>query len=200
VTAISRRYIRRLIGLAFLSPEPRTPARRLGALIEEVRFARDSPLEEGRFIRRGIARRRCWLGGGTESSNLPPSSSESTANPTFGGASERDRAKRKPAPTGQMSTQTGSEIIGNRRVLLPGAAAVRCPGGVGGGGVPLAWVWNLALMAGLISLPLGWNHGLKAGELPLFAEIPLFLVTATATAQFIVTISHRLERAPRSRL
>ena len=60
-------------------------------------------------------------------------------------------------------------------------------------GAPLAWVWNLALVAGLISLPLGWNHGLEAGELPLFAEIPLFIVTATATAQFIVTISHRLE-------
>jgi cytochrome c oxidase cbb3-type subunit 1 len=61
-------------------------------------------------------------------------------------------------------------------------------------GVPLAWVWNIALAAGLISLPvLGFNHGLEAGELPLFAEIPLFIVTAAATLQFLVTISRRLE-------
>jgi cytochrome c oxidase cbb3-type subunit 1 len=60
-------------------------------------------------------------------------------------------------------------------------------------GVPLAWVWNLATLVGLVSLPLGDNHGLEAGELPIFAEIPLFLVTAIATAQFIVTIAKRLE-------
>jgi cytochrome c oxidase cbb3-type subunit 1 len=61
------------------------------------------------------------------------------------------------------------------------------------GGVALAWVWNLATAGGLISLPFGYNHGLEAGELPVLAEIPLFLVTATATAQFLVTISRRLE-------
>jgi cytochrome c oxidase cbb3-type subunit I len=84
-----------------------------------------------------------------------------------------------------------SLFIGECYYLLPRLCGVRVLWGEWG--IPLAWVWNLALMAGLISLPLGWNHGLEAGELPLFAEIPLFIVTATATAQFIVTISHRLE-------
>jgi cytochrome c oxidase cbb3-type subunit 1 len=60
-------------------------------------------------------------------------------------------------------------------------------------GVPLAWVWNIAVLAGLVALPFGENHGLEAGELPLFAEIPLFLVVATATAQFLITIGQRLE-------
>ncbi len=60
-------------------------------------------------------------------------------------------------------------------------------------GVPLAWVWNIAVLAGLVALPFGENHGLEAGELPLFAEIPLFLVVAAATAQFLVTIGQRLE-------
>ena len=46
---------------------------------------------------------------------------------------------------------------------------------------------------GWSSLPFGENHGLEAGELPLFAEIPLFLVVATATAQFLITIGQRLE-------
>jgi cytochrome c oxidase cbb3-type subunit I len=82
-------------------------------------------------------------------------------------------------------------FIGECYYLVPRLCGVRVVWGEWG--VPLAWVWNLALMAGLISLPLGWNHGLEAGELPLFAEIPLFIVTATATAQFIVTISRRLE-------
>ena len=82
-------------------------------------------------------------------------------------------------------------FIGECYYLVPRLCGVRVLWG--GWGVPLAWVWNLALMAGLISLPLGWNHGLEVGELPLFAEIPLFIVTVTATVQFIVTISHRLE-------
>jgi cytochrome c oxidase cbb3-type subunit I len=60
-------------------------------------------------------------------------------------------------------------------------------------GVPLAWVWNLALMGGLIAVPLGYQHGLEAGDLPLLAEIPLFLVTAAATVQFLTTIGRRLE-------
>jgi cytochrome c oxidase cbb3-type subunit I len=61
-------------------------------------------------------------------------------------------------------------------------------------GVPAAWVWNLSLMAGLIGIAaLGDNHGLEAGELPLYSEIPIFIVTALSTAQFLVTIAQRLE-------
>ena len=60
-------------------------------------------------------------------------------------------------------------------------------------GVPLAWLWSIAVFAGLVSLPFGENHGLEAGELPLFAEIPIFIVVATVTAQFLITIGQRLE-------
>jgi len=60
-------------------------------------------------------------------------------------------------------------------------------------GVPLAWVWSLALIAGLVSLPLGDNDGLEAGEFPIYTKIPLFIVVAVATAQFLVTIARRLE-------
>jgi cytochrome c oxidase cbb3-type subunit 1 len=60
-------------------------------------------------------------------------------------------------------------------------------------GVPAAWVWNLAVMAGLIGLPFGFNHGLEAGELPLYAEIPIFVVCALVTVQFLITIGRRLE-------
>ena len=49
------------------------------------------------------------------------------------------------------------------------------------------------LTAALIGLPFGLNNGLEAGEFPLFAEIPLFIVAAVATAQFLITIARRLE-------
>ena len=84
-------------------------------------------------------------------------------------------------------------FIGECYYLVPRLCGVRVVRGEWG--VPLAWVWSLALLAGLISLPFGYNHGLEAGELPLFAEIPLFIVVAAATAQFIATIAQRLEPA-----
>jgi cytochrome c oxidase cbb3-type subunit 1 len=82
-------------------------------------------------------------------------------------------------------------FIGECYYLVPRLCGVRVVWGEWG--VPLAWVWNLATLAGLVALPLGENHGLEAGEMPLFAEIPLFAVTAVATAQFLVTIAGRLE-------
>jgi cytochrome c oxidase cbb3-type subunit 1 len=82
-------------------------------------------------------------------------------------------------------------FIGECYYLLPRLCGVRVVWSQLG--VPLAWVWNIAVLAGLLALPFGENHGLEAGELPLFAEIPLFLVVATATAQFLVTIGQRLE-------
>jgi cytochrome c oxidase cbb3-type subunit I len=84
-------------------------------------------------------------------------------------------------------------FIGECYYLVPRLCGVRVVRGEWG--VALAWVWSLALLAGLISLPFGYNHGLEAGELPLFAEIPLFIVIAAATAQFIATIAQRLEPA-----
>jgi cytochrome c oxidase cbb3-type subunit 1 len=59
--------------------------------------------------------------------------------------------------------------------------------------VLIAWVWNVFLAAGLLSLPLGYNHGLEAGELPLLAEIPIFFCTVIATLQFLTTIGRRLD-------
>ncbi len=82
-------------------------------------------------------------------------------------------------------------FIGECYYLVPRLCGVRVVWGALG--VPAAWVWNLALAGGLIAVPLGANHGLEAGELPLLAEIPLLAVTALATLQFIVTIGRRLE-------
>jgi cytochrome c oxidase cbb3-type subunit I len=62
-------------------------------------------------------------------------------------------------------------------------------------GVPLAWVWSVAVLVGLVSLLFGANDGLEAGEFPLYAKIPIFVVIAAATAQFLITISRRLEPA-----
>ena len=72
-----------------------------------------------------------------------------------------------------------SLFIGECYYLVPRLCGVRVPWPQVG--VPLAWLWNfLGLMAGLIGLGFGLNHGLEAGELPLYSEIPIFIVTATA--------------------
>jgi cytochrome c oxidase cbb3-type subunit I len=82
-------------------------------------------------------------------------------------------------------------FIGECHYLVPRLCGVRVVWGALG--VPAAWVWNLALLAGLIALPLGANSGIEAGEFPLWSKIPIFLVTAVATAQFLITIGRRLE-------
>src|SRR6266478_1979854 len=82
-------------------------------------------------------------------------------------------------------------FVGECHYLVPRLCGVRVPWAQWG--VPLAWLYNISLAAGLISLPFAQNHGLEAGELPLFAEIPIFVVIAATTAQFLVTIAQRLE-------
>src|SRR4029434_2555115 len=62
-------------------------------------------------------------------------------------------------------------------------------------GVPLAWIWSVAVLVGLVSLLFGANDGLEAGEFPLYVKVPFFIVTPPATAQFLITISRRLEPA-----
>ena len=84
-----------------------------------------------------------------------------------------------------------SLFIGECYYLVPRLCGVRVVRGEWG--VGLAWVWNIALLCGLVSLAFGSNHGLEAGELPLLAEIPIFIVTAAATWQFLATIGQRLE-------
>src|SRR6266487_5247450 len=82
-------------------------------------------------------------------------------------------------------------FIGECHYLVPRLCGVRVPWAQLG--VPLAWLYNISLAAGLISLPFAQNHGLEAGELPLFAETPIFIVIAVTTAQFLLTIAQRLE-------
>src|ERR1700739_142945 len=82
-------------------------------------------------------------------------------------------------------------FIGECHYLVPRLCGLRVPWAQWS--VPLAWLYNISLAAGLISLPFAQNHGLEAGELPLFAEIPIFVAIATTTAQFLLTIAQRLE-------
>src|SRR5882672_10746376 len=57
----------------------------------------------------------------------------------------------------------------------------------------LLWVWNLGLVAGMLSLLLGYNQGLEAGEFPLLIDIVVFVVLTITTVQFLVTIAQRRE-------
>lgn len=60
-------------------------------------------------------------------------------------------------------------------------------------GYPLAWIWNLGLVAGMISLALGYNQGLEAGELPLPIDIVVFIVVVAITVQTLLTVARRTE-------
>jgi len=57
----------------------------------------------------------------------------------------------------------------------------------------LVWVWNLGLVAGMLSLLLGYNQGLEAGEFPLLIDIVIFVVVTLITIQLLVTIAQRKE-------
>lgn len=57
----------------------------------------------------------------------------------------------------------------------------------------VCWVWNINLAVGLLSLALGWNQGLEAGEFPFAIDVVIFAIISIATVQFIVTIAQRIE-------
>ncbi len=60
-------------------------------------------------------------------------------------------------------------------------------------GYPLAWLWNLGLVAGMLSLAFGYNQGLEAGELPLPIDVVIFIVVVAITVQTLVTVAKRVE-------
>ncbi len=57
----------------------------------------------------------------------------------------------------------------------------------------LVWIWNLSLAAGFVSLALGYNQGLEAGEFPLLIDILIFAALLAITWQFFITIARRRE-------
>jgi cytochrome c oxidase cbb3-type subunit 1 len=60
-------------------------------------------------------------------------------------------------------------------------------------GKTLAWIWNLAMVAGMLSMLFGFNQGLEAGELPLAVDAVMFVAMCILTAQFLITIARRTE-------
>lgn len=60
-------------------------------------------------------------------------------------------------------------------------------------GHPLCWIWNVVLAAGMISLLVGHNQGLEAGEFPLYVDVFIFLVILFLTIQFLLTAMRRKE-------
>ncbi|GIX48457.1 MAG: membrane protein [Candidatus Tectimicrobiota bacterium] len=60
-------------------------------------------------------------------------------------------------------------------------------------GYVLLWFWNLTLVAGVVSLALGYNQGLEAAEFPLLIDILLWLGLLGLTGQFLMTIARRRE-------
>ena len=60
-------------------------------------------------------------------------------------------------------------------------------------GRPLAWVWNLNLLAASVALLAGGNRGWEAGELPLANVLVLFGCLSAIAVQLLMTIARRSE-------
>ena len=82
-------------------------------------------------------------------------------------------------------------FIGLCHYLVPRLCGVRVWGEKLG--MPMVWIWNIGLIAGLASLAMGWNQGLEAGEFPLLIDVVIFVVITVTTIQFLITIARRLE-------
>ena len=60
-------------------------------------------------------------------------------------------------------------------------------------GRSIFWMWNVTLVVGFVSLMLGYNSGIEAGEFPLWVSIPVELVLCMVAIQVVVTIKRRRE-------
>jgi cytochrome c oxidase cbb3-type subunit 1 len=83
-------------------------------------------------------------------------------------------------------------IIGLTYYIVPRLCGV--PMYKGNWGQVIFWLWNVALAVGFISLALGYNSGIEAGEFPLWVSIPVEIVLCISTVQVIVTIQRRTEQ------
>ncbi|MGH6929181.1 MAG: cbb3-type cytochrome c oxidase subunit I, partial [Dongiaceae bacterium] len=82
-------------------------------------------------------------------------------------------------------------FIGLCHYLVPRLCGIRVP--YAQLGQPVVWIWNIGLIAGLLSLAFGWNQGLEAGEFPLFIDAVIFVIITFTTVQFLIAIAQRLE-------
>ncbi len=55
------------------------------------------------------------------------------------------------------------------------------------------WLWTLGFTAALVSLPLGQNLGIEAGEFPVWADVVVEIVFAMVTVQVVMTVLRRSE-------
>jgi cytochrome c oxidase cbb3-type subunit 1 len=58
----------------------------------------------------------------------------------------------------------------------------------------VVWLWNLGLLVGFVSLSMGYNKGIEAGEFPLLVAIVVFICLLAITYQLFMTIAHRKEQ------
>jgi cbb3-type cytochrome c oxidase subunit I len=56
------------------------------------------------------------------------------------------------------------------------------------------WMWNIGLAVGFVSLALGYNSGIEAGEFPLWVSIPVEIVLCMLTIQVLGTVKNRTEQ------
>jgi cytochrome c oxidase cbb3-type subunit 1 len=61
-------------------------------------------------------------------------------------------------------------------------------------GRPLAWLWNLALAVGFVTLLAGFNKGLEVAEFPVPIAALMWVVVAATAFQVMMTVARRKEK------
>jgi cytochrome c oxidase cbb3-type subunit 1 len=81
-------------------------------------------------------------------------------------------------------------FIGLTHYVVPRLCGV--PLALAGLSRPLLWVWNLNVIAFMVSMALGQSRGWEVGEAPLWNVVVLFVALVVLTAQCLVTIHRRV--------
>lgn len=84
-----------------------------------------------------------------------------------------------------------SLFIGLCHYIVPRLSGVAVPWPQAGRA--FAWIYNIAVAVGMVSMAFGWNQGLEAAEFPLGVDIVIFVTIAVTTLQFVLTAARRLE-------
>ncbi len=83
-------------------------------------------------------------------------------------------------------------VLGLSFYMVPKLCGIRMVGEKFG--YVLLWLWNITVVAGSVSLMMGYNHGIEAGEYPLAVDVLVIFEFTALTYMIIATILRRKEK------
>lgn len=156
-------------------------------------MTRNDPIDLDALVDRGLVRR--WLGWGMVWLLLAPTAGVLVATkfhqPEFlGSTSWLTFGRLRPVHVnGVIFGAFSTLFLGLAHWIVPRLCGI--PVAVPRLGHALVWAWNGTLAAGFLSLLLGANQGIEAGEFPLAVDIAILACLLALTVQFFLTIARR---------